>query len=101
MVNNMNYIIYPSKEKITLPKRGYFTKGDSSKSIAIISSFLAANFMGYEIKTKVKIENMLGDCFGNNLLQWIKLFQKNNNLEVDGKIGPKTLNKMKEYGLNI
>ena len=96
----MNYIIYPSKEKITLPKRGYFTKGDSSNSIAIISSFLAANFMGYESKTGVKIENMLGEKFGNNLIAWVKLFQKNNGLEQDGNIGPITLNKLREYGLN-
>ena len=95
----MNYIIYPSTEKITLPKRGYFTKGDKGVSIAIISSFLAANFMGYESKTGVKIENMLGEIFGNNLIAWVKLFQKNNGLEQDGNIGPITLNKMKEYGL--
>ncbi len=99
MVNNMNYIIYPTKEAIKFPKRGYFTKGDSGVSIEIISSFLATNFMGYEYKTKVKIENMLGDYFGNNLLVWIKEFQRNNNLEIDGNIGPITLNKMKEYGL--
>ena len=99
MVNNMNYIIYPTKEAVVLPKRGYFTKGDSGTSILIISSFLAANFMGYEFKTKVKIEDMLGDYFGNNLVAWIKEFQRNNNLEVDGNIGPITLNKLKEYGM--
>lgn len=95
----MNYIIYPSKESVVLPKRGYFTKGDSGTSILIISSFLAANFMGYEYKTKVKIDDMLGDYFGNNLVAWVKLFQKNNGLEHDGNIGSITLNKMKEYGL--
>ena len=99
MVNNMNYIIYPTNEKIKLPSRGYFTIGDKGTSIQIISSFLAANFMGYEYKTKVKIDDMLGDYFGNNLVAWVKEFQRNNNLEVDGNIGPITLNKLKEYGM--
>ena len=96
----MNYIIYPTKDKVKLPSRGYFTKGDSSKDIAIISTFLAGNFMGYETKTKVKIDDMLSEVLGNNLIVWIKQFQKNNNLEVDGNIGPKTLAKLEEYGLN-
>lgn len=100
MVNNMNYIIYPTNEKIKFPTRGYFTKGDKGTSIQIISSFLAANFMGYEYKTKVKIDDMLGDYFGNNLVAWVKEFQRNNNLEQDGNIGPITFNKLREYGLN-
>ena len=97
----MNYIIYPTNEKITLPKRGYFKKGDAGSDILIISTFLATSFIGYESKTKVKIDDMLGNYFGDNLEIWIKLFQKNNDLEVDGCIGKITLNKMKEYGLNI
>ena len=96
----MEYIVYPTNEKIKLPSRGYFTKGDKGVSITIISSFLAANFMGYESKTNVKIKDMLGEIFGNNLLAWIKLFQKNNGLEQDGNIGPKTLAKLREYGLD-
>ena len=96
----MEYIIYPTNEKINLPSRGYFTKGDKGTSIQIISSFLAANFMGYEYKTKVKIDDMLGEYFGNNLITWVKEFQRNNNLEVDGNIGPITLNKLREYGMN-
>lgn len=96
----MEYIIYPTNEKIKLPSRGYFTKGDKGTSIQIISSFLAANFMGYEYKTKVKIDDMLGEYFGNNLIAWVKEFQRNNNLEVDGNIGPITLNKLREYGMN-
>ena len=96
----MEYIIYPTNEKIKLPSRGYFTKGDKGTSITIISSFLAANFMAYESKTGVKIDAMLGEIFGNNLIAWVKLFQKNNGLEQDGNIGPITLNKLREYGLN-
>ena len=96
----MNYIIYPTNEKIKVPARGYFTKGDKGTSVLIISSFLASNFMGYEVKTGVKIDNMLGDYYGNNLIACVKLFQKNNDLTQDGNIGSITLNKMKEYGLN-
>ena len=99
MVNNMRYIIYPSNEDIVLPKRGYFTKGDKGVSIEIISTFLATNFMGFEYKTKVKIDDMLGDYFGDNLLAWVKEFQRINNLEVDGNIGPLTLHKLHEYGM--
>jgi murein L,D-transpeptidase YcbB/YkuD len=95
----MNYIITPTTKKITLPKRGYYQKGDTSEDIGIISSFLAFNFVGYETKTGVKIDDMLGNYFGNNLLVWVKLFQATNNLKVDGCIGSITLNKMKEYGL--
>lgn len=96
----MGYKIYYTNKKITLPKRGYFTKGDNGEEISIISTFLAGNFMGYEYKTKIKIDDMLGDYYGNNLIVWVKQFQSNNNLEVDGNIGPKTLKKLEEYGLN-
>lgn len=95
----MEYIITPSTKKIQLPKRGYYTKGDSGDDIAIISSFLAFNFLGIESKIKVSIDDMLGGYFGNNLRAWIIEFQRLNNLEQDGNIGPITLNKLREYGL--
>lgn len=95
----MKYIILTSKKEITLPKRGYYTYGDKGEDIEIISSFLATNFMGYENKLGVKIDDMLGDTFGPNLKRWIEFFQEQNNLEVDGNIGPITLAKLKEYGL--
>lgn len=95
----MNYIITTSNKKVSLPERGYFTKGDHGEDIMIISSFITMNFIGYEYKTKCKIDDVLGEWFGNNLEAWIKEFQRNNNLEVDGNIGPITLNKLKEYGL--
>ena len=40
---------------------------------------------------------MIFFCFLSILL----LFQRNNNLEADGNIGPITLGKLKEYGFNI
>lgn len=97
----MEYLIYITKNKIELPKRGYFTKGDESEYIGIIASFLALNFIGFEAKVGVKIEDMLGNIFGNNLIVWVKEFQRCNNLEVDGNIGPITLNKLREYGLSL
>lgn len=97
----MEYIITITNKKIYLPKRGYFKKGDSGIEISIISSFLAINFMGYEDKLNVKIDDMLGDYFGNNLEIWIKEFQRSNNLKVDGCIGAITLQKLREYGLTL
>lgn len=96
----MEYIVYPTNEKITLPSRGYFTYGDSGESIGVISSFLACNFMGYEAKTGVKIQDMLGSYFGQNLRTWIVFFQKSNGLEADGNIGEPDIQKLREYGLN-
>ena len=96
----MNYIITPNTKTVGLPKKGYFSKGDEGIEIEIISSFLAMNFLGYEYKTKVKVDEMLGQYFGRNLEAWVKQFQENNNLQVDGCIGNITLNKLKEYGLN-
>ena len=72
----------------------------SSTSIQIISSFLACNFMGYEAKTGVKIKDMLGDYFGNNLKAWVVFFQKSNGLEADGNIGEPDIQKLREYGMN-
>lgn len=96
----MEYIITPSTYKITLPERGYFMKGDKGTAISLISSFLAVNFMGFEYKIKVKIDDMLGDYFGSNLEKWIKEFQRINNLKIDGCIGSITLSKLREYGLD-
>ena len=96
----MNYVVYPTTKKITLPARGYFTKGDKNDDIAIISSFLAYNFLGFEYKTKVKIESMLGNFYGNNLIVWVKQFQRSTGLLDDGNIGSKTLEKLREYGLD-
>lgn len=96
----MEYIIIPNNKKVSLPQRGYFKLGDQGEDIAIISSFLAFNFLGFEYKTNIKVDNVLGDYFGSNLYAWIKEFQRINNLEQDGNIGPKTLEKLRSYGLD-
>lgn len=97
----MEYIITITNKGITLPSRGYFQKGDSGDDIAVISSFLALNFMGYEDKINVKIEDMLGYYFGKNLEAWVKEFQRENNLKDDGCIGKITLGKLREFGLSL
>lgn len=96
----MEYNVIPTNKKITLPKKGYYTMGDSSEDIGIIASFLVFSFLGYEKKLNIKIDDVLGNYFGKNLTAWIKLFQQNNKLEVDGSIGIKTLSKLREYGLD-
>ena len=95
----MEYIIYKTDKQINLPSRNYFTKGDSGEDIGIISTFLTTNFMGFESKTNVKIDDVIGFYFGKNLEVWIKEFQRNTGLEIDGNIGPKTLAKLREFGL--
>lgn len=96
----MEYIIKATDRVIVLPKRGYYKLGDHGEDISIISSFLAFNFLGFERKLNVKVDNMLGDYFGNNLLAWIKEFQRINDLVTDGNIGPVTLQKLRDYGLD-
>ena len=95
----MNYIITRTNKKVALPTKGYYKRGDIGEDIAIISTFLALNFIGYENKTGVKIDDILGDAFGPNLEIWIKEFQRNNGLVPDGGIGKLTLAKLREYGL--
>lgn len=96
----MEYRIIPTNKKITLPQKGYYIKGDSGEDIGIIASFMVFNFLGYEKKLNVKIEDVLGDYFGDNLTKWVKEFQRENGLKVDGGIGKLTLGKLREYGLD-
>jgi murein L,D-transpeptidase YcbB/YkuD len=66
------------------PPRGYFTKGDSGENVRKIDEFFA---------NKVK-----GDFYGDYSVAIVKEFQRQNGLEQDGNIGPKTLAKMVEQG---
>ena len=67
-----------------LPSRGWFQKGDQGENVEKICAFFA---------DKVK-----GNYYGDYVESCVKVFQKKNNLEVDGCIGPITLNKMKDNG---
>lgn len=67
-----------------LPERGYFKPGDSGDKVSKICDYFSK-----------KVD---GNYFGDYLTSCVKTFQKQNNLEQDGNIGPKTLAKMKEQG---
>ena len=70
-----------------LPERGYFTYGDTGANVEKIDEFFA---------NKVK-----GEFYLNYTVAVVKEFQRQNNLQQDGNIGPKTLEKMREQGFNI
>lgn len=70
-----------------LGERGYLKHGDSGDNIGVIADFLASNVQG--------------KYFGDYMEACVKVFQKQNGLEVDGCIGEKTLAKMREKGLNL
>lgn len=78
----LDYDVTPS----FLPDRGYFTIGDSGYKVELIDNFLAG-----------KVE---GNYFGTYTKYGVIAFQHQFGLEEDGNIGPITLNKMKEQGLN-
>ena len=67
-----------------LPERGYFKSGDSGKNVEKICNWFSK-----------KVD---GSYYGDYVTACVKEFQKQNKLEQDGMIGPKTLAKMKEQG---
>lgn len=69
-----------------LPERGYYRIGDCDDHVEMIDNFLAS-------KT-------LGNYFGTYTKFAVQAFQHEFGLEEDGNIGPITLGKMKEKGLN-
>jgi len=69
-----------------LPERGYFTKGDTGPEVQKIDEWFAR-----------KIE---GDYYGDFTTAIVKEYQRQQKLEQDGNIGPKTLAKMVEQGFN-
>lgn len=77
------FIDYEVKENF-LSNKGYLMKGDSGKNIGKICEWFA--------------EKVKGEYFGDYLDACVKVFQKQNKLEVDGGIGPKTFDKMKKDG---
>lgn len=67
-----------------LPDKGYFEKGNSGKSVQDLCDFFA--------------NNVKGSYFGDYLEACVKVFQSQNGLEADGKIGKITLAKLEEKG---
>lgn len=72
------------KEDDFLPEKGYLEKGDNGKSIEMLCDFFA--------------NNVKGSYFGDYLEACVKVFQKQNGLETDGKVTEMLLKKLKEKG---
>ena len=95
----VDYNVTPKPtEKIQLPARGYFTKGDRSDDVRKIDNWL------YE---KYGDKKVLGNYYGNNTVKYVKKFQKEAKAKgiytgkgatIDGNIGPMTLNAMRKSG---
>lgn len=81
-----------------LGPKGYFSFGDVHPNIAKIAEFMYRVFPSYTSK------NALGDYYGPYIKASIKEFQKraaaegNYNAEIDGNVGPITLESLKKYG---
>lgn len=84
----------PTPEPINsfLPSKGYWGYGDKDIRVGKIASFMRKTFPAY---TNNKA---LGNYYGKYLQASIKEFQKRTGLIADGKVGSKTLAKLKQYG---
>jgi hypothetical protein len=94
----VDYNYTPSEDKIELPPRGYFKKGDKGDDVRKIDQWL------YE---KYGNKKVLGNLYGTNTVSEVKKFQKEakakglytgKNATIDGKTGPLTLKAMRECG---
>ena len=75
-----------------LPTKGYWCEGDCDPRIGAMALFLRTNFPAY---TSAKA---LGNYFGKFLRSSVVEFQKRCQLYPDGCVGPRTYDKLKEYG---
>ena len=91
-INNGSTVVPVPQTNSFLPAKGYFKRGDVSKNIGKIASFMRKTFPRY---TK---QAALGNIFGPNLQAAIKEFQRRTGLVADGFIGPLTLAKLKAFG---
>ena len=86
-------VVYPAKPSSDFfPPKGYFSLGDTSVNVGKIASFMRRVFPAYTS------EKALGNYYGKYIEASIKEFQRRTGLEPDGCVGPKTLNKLKQYG---
>lgn len=81
-----NFIDYGSQPSGFLPPRGYYQIGDDCENIGKLDDFLSYR--------------TTGQYFGEYTKYAVKAFQHEVGIEEDGNIGPITLGKMKEKGLN-
>lgn len=70
----------------TLPKRGYFIKGDKNNNVELLQKYL-----NWYKDFDLEVDGDLGELTRNA----VKTFQKAEGLEVDGKFGKKSLAKAK------
>ncbi len=109
VINNGSLRFYSTPENNSFfGTKGYFSLENYHENIGKICSFLAENFYGYFYKgtdAKQKAHSVLdGNYFGIYLKKWIIEFQKRSKSdgiyddEIDGNIGPKTLNALKYFG---
>ena len=75
-----------------LPARGYWTTGDQDTRVAKLAEFMFKTFPAYTPYAA------LGDYYGKNLAKAIKEFQRRTGLVADGKTGPLTYDKLKQFG---
>jgi len=75
--------------------KGYFSLGDNHENIGRIADFMYKVFPSYTDK------RALGNYYGQYIMNSIKEFQRRTKLEVDGSVGPITLNELKKYGFKI
>ena len=76
-----------------LPAKGYWGKYDKDDRVSTLASFMRNTFPSYTPKSA------LGPVYGNSLAdKSIKEFQRRTGLYPDGMTGPKTYDKLKEYG---
>lgn len=75
-------------------------EGDTGQEVIHIQDFFRRVFPAYRLDSSVKHGQVIavdGD-FGPQTTAWVKVFQKKTDLVVDGRVGPKTLAKMRSYG---
>ena len=87
-------VVKTTTAKNFLPLKGYWCEGDKDQRIDYLSRFMRKQFPAY---TSAKA---VGPYFGKFLKSSIVQFQKRANLFPDGCVGPKTYNKLKEYGFD-
>lgn len=75
-----------------LPAKGYWCEGDQDPRIGDLALFMRQTFPAY---TSAKA---LGNYYGKYLKASITEFQKRTGLYPDGCTGPKTYDKLKQYG---
>lgn len=89
-----------SQEDGFLGSKGYFSLGDTHENIGKIAEFMYRVFPAYTDK------KALGNYYGPYIQASIKEFQRRThaegkyNAEIDGNVGPITLNLLKQYGFH-